>query len=430
VPSGVSLIGSGQPSVLRIRANSGPFDTLFANADASAADIVLSSFTIDQNIAQNPGTISSEAGRHGYLIRFYAGRRVRIEGLRLLYAGINAVTMNGPDVADIELTGNYAEYHADLQSPPYDNTALYADGYRITAVNNTIIGKIVPGMPVINGGAIGAIELHGGPGLAAGNLIRDVRVCMSLVSAWNGAPDPRAANRIAAAGNRCEGVNEGIRLAAMSGRSLREVVVSGNEINVAQTRWNQHLSMGVELEWATDLAGDFDDIVIEGNVIRFEQEGAGSQRATALLSNVGIGLAPAGSVKRAAVTGNGVFGAPLMAMRIGNLLHTASSYRQIRVADNVFAGYGQNRLANSYFRLGIRTEGRLSDLTIEHNQFTIAEPGDARPALVMVPPGAATATSYEGCVIRENEGAEFSVIDSSCSVASNHARRGRVFRSR
>jgi hypothetical protein len=430
--SGVSIVGAGDSSVVRVRANAGPFDALFGHAGGTPQDLLLAGFTIDQNIAENPGTIGRADGRHGYLVRLYAGRRVRIEGMRFLYAGVNAVTLNGAEVSDIELVNNYAEYHQDTAVEPYDNTAFYTDGYRITAAYNTVVGKIVAGMPMINGGAVGAIELHGGPAVAVGNEIRDVRVCMSLVSAWSGAPDPRTANAIAALDNHCSGVNEGIRLAAMDSRRLARVAVAQNHIEVAQTQWNLHASMGIELEWtAAGMNGSFEDIAIIRNSVRFEDEGDGSSRATALLSNVGLGLAPAGDVTRVLVAGNAVAGAPLMGMRVGNLLHAASSYSDIVITGNTFSDYGRNRLASPYFLLGIRTEGRLRNLTIEGNRFeNTSNDGLSRPAILMVEAGGRTATSYQGCVVQQNEGAELSRIEPSCSTPGRSVRLGRPARSR
>jgi hypothetical protein len=328
---GVRVVGSGEESIVRIRANSGPFETLFAHTNAIPEDVLLSSFTIDQNIEQNLGTVGRAAGRYGYLVRFYAGRRIRIEGMRFLHAGVNAVTLNGTEVSDVELLNNYAEYRQDTGVEPYDNTAFYTEGFRITAAYNTVVGKVVPGMPMINGGAIGAIELHGGPAVAIGNEIQDVRVCMSLVSAWAGAADTRNTNAIAALDNRCTGVNEGIRLAAMDSRRLKGVAVAGNHIEIAQVRWNLHAAMGIELEWtAAGMNGSFEDITIANNTIRFEDEGTGSARATALLTNVGIGLAPAGNASRVRVLGNHVTAAPLMGMRAGNSVAPGESLQRYR----------------------------------------------------------------------------------------------------
>jgi hypothetical protein len=427
--SGVSIVGSGEGSIVRIRANSGAFETLFAHTSAMPEDVLLAGFTIDQNIEQNLGTVGRASGRHGYLVRFYAGRRIRIEGMRFIHAGVNAVTLNGTDVSDVELLNNYAEYRQDTGVEPYDNTAFYTEGFRITAAYNTVVGKIVAGMPMINGGAVGAIELHGGPAVAIGNEIQNVRVCMSLVSAWGGAADPRTTNAIAALDNRCVGVNEGIRLAAMDNRRLKGVAVAGNQINIAQTRWNLHAAMGIELEWtAAGMNGSFEDVTIANNTIEFESEGNGSPRATALLTNVGIGLAPAGNASRVKVLGNKVAGAPLMGMRVGNLLHPASSYSDIVIAGNTFFGYGQNRLASPYFLLGIRTEGQLRNITIEHNRFeTTSNDRLSRPAIVMVAAGAQNATRYEGCVVYENEGAELSVIDAACSTQGRPASLGKTW---
>lgn len=429
---GVSIAGAGEGSIVRVRSNSGPFDAVFAQSGSPVEDVLLSSFTIDQNIEQNLGTVGLAAGRYGYLVRFFAGRRVRIEGMRFLYAGVNAVTLNGPEVSDIEFMNNYAEYHQDTEVEPYDNTAFYTDGYRVTAAYNTVVGKIVAGMPMINGGAVGAIELHGGPAVAVGNEIQDVRVCLSLVSAWSGAADPRTASAIAALGNHCRGVNEGIRLAAMDGRRLSRVAVADNQIDVAQAQWNLHAAMGIELEWtAAGMNGSFEDITIASNTVRFQGEGAGSARATALLTNVGIGLAPAGNASRVMVCGNEVAGAPLMGMRVGNLLHAASSYSDIVIAGNTFSDYGQNRLASPYFLLGIRTEGRLSNLTIERNRFeTGRNDGLSRPAIAMVQAGIQTATSYEGCVVQQNEGAELSWVDATCATHARSASPGRTPRAR
>lgn len=430
--SGISIVGAGEGSIVRVRANSGPFEALFAQASGTPEDVSLSGFTIDQNIEQNSGTVGRAAGRYGYLVRFYAGRRVRIEDMRFLYAGVNAVTLNGPEISDVELVNNYAEYRQDTGVEPYDNTAFYTDGYRVTAAYNTVVGKIVAGMPMINGGAVGAIELHGGPAVAVGNEIQNVRVCMSLVSAWSGAPDPRTASAIAALGNHCRGVNEGIRLAAMDSRRLARVAVAGNQIDIAQTQWNLHASMGIELEWtATGMNGSFEDITIAHNSVRFEDEGDGSTRATALLTNVGIGLAPAGNAARVLVVGNEVAGAPLMGMRVGNLLHPASSYSDVVIAGNTFTNYGQNRLASPYFLLGIRTEGRLRNLKIERNAFEAARNGGlSRPAIVMVEAGSQNATEYRGCVVQENEGAELSRVDASCATQARSASLGRISRTR
>jgi hypothetical protein len=222
----------------------------------------------------------------------------------------------------------------------------------------------------------------------------------------------------------------------MDGRRLARVAVAGNQIDIAQTQWNLHASMGIELEWtASGMNGSFENITIAHNTVRFEDEGEGSDRATAVLSNVGIGLAPAGNTTGVVVLGNEVVGAPLMGMRVGNLLHPASSYSDIVIAGNSFIDYGQNRRANPYFLLGIRTEGRLRNLTIEHNRFEAArEDGSGRPAIMpaitMVQPGSQNATEYQGCVVQQNQGAELSQVDASCSTQGRSAFPGRTSRMR
>jgi hypothetical protein len=218
----------------------------------------------------------------------------------------------------------------------------------------------------------------------------------------------------------------------MDGRRLAQVAVADNQIDIAQTQWNLHAAMGIELEWtATGMNGSFADITIAQNTVRFADEGEGSTRATALLTNVGIGLAPAGNAARVMVLGNEVAGAPLMGMRVGNLLHPASSYSDIVIAGNTFSAYGQNRLASPYFLLGIRTEGRLSNLTIEHNRFeTTRHDGLSRPAIVMVEAGSQTATDYQGCVVQQNEGAELSWVDASCATQRRSTFLGRTSRTR
>jgi hypothetical protein len=120
-----------------------------------------------------------------------------------------------------------------------------------------------------------------------------------------------------------------------------------------------------------------------------------------------------------------------MGMRVGNLLHPSSSYSDIVIAGNTFADYGQNRLASPYFLLGIRTEGQLRNLTIEHNRFeTTRNDGLSRPAIAMVAAGAQTATNYQGCVVHENEGAELSVIDAACATQGRSTALGKNTRRR
>ncbi len=419
VKDNVGLAGEGAASVVRVRANNGPFDAVFGEAGQSRRNVLFSNFTIDGNIAQNLGTVGNAAGSNSLLIRIYAGQRIWIENMRFYYSGIHAVTVNGSDVSDVWMIGNYAEYRRDRSVAPYDNTAFYTNGFGVTVAYNTVVGEIVSGMPRINGGAIGAIELHGGPALAVHNHVKDTRVCLGVVSASGGVPDERAANDIAVIANRCEGVNEGIVLVSIDGRRLRNVAVALNEIEVAQTRWNQHGSSGIELLWlVAGISGEFVDVTIARNAIRFEDEGAGSERATAVLSNAAIGVAPAGSVRNIRVTGNTVIGAPLMGMRVGNLLHPASVYNTVAIAGNVFADYGQNRLANPYFRLGIRAEGALRDLTIVNNRFEPGlDGGSELLAVFMVAEGAPNGTFYHRCQVSGNQGAEPSRVDPKCARA-------------
>lgn len=414
IKDNVSLLGDGRESIIRAKASAGVYGALFCDKSNAHKHVKFVNFTLDNNIANNLNTAGSTSGIEQHLIRFFgATTQVWVEGMWFYYSGANALHLNNVGVSDLQIRGNYFEYVRDTGGSGHDNTAIYTQGKRVVIDGNTIKGLRVPagGGTAINGSAVAGIEAHGGPATVSNNQIIETSACLIGVS-YSTASAEQDVNDLAFIGNTCDGVGEGIRLVSIDTRNLRNVTVVGNVIDIEQVTWDLNASQGIFLQWlSSGIGGDFENVVISGNTIRFQDSGVG-RAGLAESATCAICVNPLGNVNNVLIKGNQVYRAPLRGMRIGNVANS-NIKSNIIVRGNTFVDYGQNKLASASFRQGISTEGVLTGLEITDNYFRLTSADEIDvPAISMISESGSTIYTLP-CIIRENIGAEVSTLDAN-----------------
>lgn len=415
--SNVSVVGEGDSSKVRVKSAAGTYNAVFCDT-SGVTNITFANFEIDTNIANNLGTVTAGNGFRQTAIQLFNSSNIRILRMHILYSGVHGMSATGSAIEDVWISGNRLEYVRDTGIAGIDNTGIYTDANRVMVDNNTLVGVRVPFSlsSTPNGSSIGCMEAHAGPTTFSNNHCKDYVNCQHSVSysGSNLGPYPTS-NLITHVGNTCEDGSNCHLIASIDSRELNGVVIVGNTCNLLQNTWNQNSSTGINLLnlVSAGIDGSFRDVVISGNSIHFQDEGVG--RASLSDSAMcGICLDPQGSVTNVLVSDNIITNAPSMGIKVGNLNSAADEeYRNIVIRDNLLVDYGQNKL-NSFFRMGIRTEGDLIGLVIEDNTFIHTSTDELEvPAINMVTASAPNKTSYRNCIIRGNEGAEFSTFDTA-----------------
>ena len=107
-------------------------------------------------------------------------------------------------------------------------------------------------------------------------------------------------------GNSVRNAAYGISL--WSSSKMESVTVQGNTISVDQATRGTPSAYGIATSYNLGINGDFANLQISANVIRFEQES--SSRTMANNVNYGIGLQAFGNIANAVLLGNEIVRAP------------------------------------------------------------------------------------------------------------------------
>jgi len=160
-------------------------------------------------------------------------------------------------------------------------------------------------------------------------------------------------------------------------RVMRNVSVVGNTIDVQQvthragayeaTGGANTVSDGIWTVWNNGQSSEVEGLVIKGNTISFEDEGAGSAEFAENL-NCGISPQPYGAEARGVVVeGNTVIRAPGAGIRCSGSV-AGSHMKAARFSGNVLIDCGQNvGITNTAFRCAINVEQDMTGVVVENN---------------------------------------------------------------
>lgn len=366
VGSETTVQGAGDTATtVKVRDGAGDYRTVFGQASPSAVvrDVRFSALRIDQNAAGNlaADVRAGDAGRAQNAIAFTAFDGVTVEGVAIDPAtGVNTISLNGVEASGAVVRGcriRFVRARSLAPSGRYDNSAVYVHGARFVVSGNRFANGGEPG------DAIGAIEVHGGPGgVVSGNQIAGYFTGVQVVS--EGATEPEVgANDLAVVGNAITGAGAGIQLWALTGRALRNVTVTGNVISVGSPWLPGAAYAGIALRneaVSRQVLGDHDGISITGNTVTMARDpGAGY----AWSETGGIMAVPQGSVRNLVVAGNVVRDAPSQGIRIESKSGTVAG---LVVRANVIVDAGNDPSAGPY-RIALILAGRITGGQVKGN---------------------------------------------------------------
>jgi hypothetical protein len=339
------------PGTLKVKPDAGNYRAIFAPSPPETAvhNVTFAGITVDQNTFDNAAaTIDVGDDRtHQRIWQIFAGTNLHFESMRLYVSGVNPVDVNGPAVSGVYVHRNYIEFRKRPGQPEFDNSSVYINGDNFHVTDNTFVSSA-------SDEARTAIEIHSGSGSVSGNTIDRFSIGMNLV-------DLKSSS---VTGNHIRNAGYGITL--WSATAMESVVVSGNTVAIAQATRGISSSWGIATTYDAAFNGDFSNLQITGNIVRFEAES--SSRPISGSANYGIGLQALGNISNVAVLGNEIIGAPVRGIAIGVLdrKYTAS---RVAVLQNRIVDAGSNRSPGAlHYSAAISVQGNLSSIDVLRNR--------------------------------------------------------------
>ena len=340
------------PGTLKVQPNAGNYRAVFAPSPPETAvhNLTFTGITVDQNASGNTAA-TIEVGNertHQRIWQVFAGSNLHFENMRLYVAGVNPVDVNGLAVSGVYVHRNYMEFHKRPGQPEFDNSAIYINGDNFHVTDNTFVSTAADE-------ARTAIEIHSGSGTISGNTIDHFSIGMNLV-------DLKSSS---VTGNHIRNAGYGITLWSATG--MESVVISGNTLAIAQATRGSASSWGIATAYDAGFNGDFSDLQITGNILRFEQESA--PRTISGSANYGIGLQALGNVSNAFIFGNEIVRAPVRGIAVGvvNSLYTTS---RVAIVQNRIVDAGSNASSGAlHYSAAISMQGHLSSIDVLRNRL-------------------------------------------------------------
>jgi hypothetical protein len=365
LPAGVYIVNPGSaripicshlavsgPGTLKVKADSGNYQSIFA-PDSPAArvdDLTFAGMTVDQNAGGNTAAtiVDGDARTHQDIWQIFAGTNIHFENMRLYVSGVNPIDVNGPTVSGVFVERNYVVFQKRAAQPEFDNSAIYIHGDNFHVVGNTFVTTAADQ-------ARTAIEIHDGSGSVIENTIDRFSIGMNLVNL-------RSAS---IASNHVRNAGYGISLWADA--RMDSVVVSANTLMFDQVTRRIPGSWGIATTYAPGWHGDFANLLIVDNVLRFERET--ESRPINGSANVGIGLQSPGNVSDVTIAGNQIVQPPIRGIAVG-VLDARYTTSRLSVRDNRITDAGSNFTPTaSDYSAAVAIQGNLSSVDVLRNRI-------------------------------------------------------------
>jgi hypothetical protein len=145
------------------------------------------------------------------------------------------------------------------------------------------------------------------------------------------------------------------------------VTVSGNTVSIAQATRNIPTSSGIATSYILGINGDYSNLQISGNIVRFEPES--SSRTVSGWASYGIGLQALGNITNALIHGNEVLQAPVRGIAVG-VLNAKYTTSRVSVRNNRIIDAGSNFSPGaSPYSAAISLQGNLSSIDVLLNRL-------------------------------------------------------------
>jgi hypothetical protein len=340
------------PGTLKVKPEAGNYRAIFAPSPPEAAvnNVRFTGISVDQNTFSNTAaTIDVGDDRtHQRIWQVFAGTNLHFENMRLYVSGVNPIDVNGPTVSGVYVNRNHIVFQKRAGQPEFDNSSIYINGDNFHVTDNTFVSTAADA-------ARTAIEIHSGSGSVSGNTIDQFSIGMNLVNL-------RASS---VTGNQVRHAGYGITL--WSTTVMESVVISGNTVAIAQATRGIASSWGIATAYDADFNGDFSDLQITGNIVRFEQES--SSRTISGSANYAIGLQALGNISNAFILGNEIARAPVRGIAVG-VLDGRYTTSRVSVAQNRIVDAGSNVSPGAlHYSAAISVQGNLSSIDVLRNRL-------------------------------------------------------------
>jgi hypothetical protein len=350
IPICSNLAVSG-PGAFKVKADAGNYRHIFAATPQTSAvnNLTFSGITIDQNAAGNTSAVInvSDVRTEQLVWEIWAGTNLHFENMRLHVSGADPLDVNGPAVSGVYVERNHFVFEKRAAQPEFDNSSIYIDGDNFHITDNTFVSSAADA-------AWTAIEVHSGSGSIAGNTIDGFRGGMNLVNLKSSS----------VTGNHVRNTIYGISLWSTTAMDL--VTISGNSISVAQVTRQTPSAWGIATSHTPGINGEFTNLRISDNVIRFEREA--SARTITGSANYGIGLQCLGNISGALIVGNEIVQAPVRGIAVG-ILDARYSASRVSMRDNRIVDAGSNLSTDALnYSAAISLQGNLSSIDVLRNR--------------------------------------------------------------
>lgn len=366
VYDGITLSGERGSTTLKVKDGTGAFHRFIGGSTSGngASNFTMRDLIVDTNGASNGGTIAAGGGQQ-YAVRFNGSTllntrsNITIENCRFLYSGNNGLLITG--CSDVTVRGCYMQFvraSGGSARDHYDTTACYIDGERVVIANNHF-------KATISDHADTAIQCTGHVHTVTGNSIDGYMFGITPTDLLLGATTGRTrrSSDMTISGNAISNCRCGIQLWSYgtitdgtTTDALRNVVVTGNVIDVAWYTWDFFAAHGIIVTQQSGVNGVYEGILIVGNTVRFEVPD--SYPATATNStgtgttsfnqyyNAGIGIyGGSGTITGLTITGNHIENAPQHGIVIGNYL-VSKTITGLVCTGNTLVNCGRNTQLN------------------------------------------------------------------------------------
>jgi hypothetical protein len=148
---------------------------------------------------------------------------------------------------------------------------------------------------------------------------------------------------------------------------MEGVVISGNTLAITQATRRTPSSWGIATAYDAEFTGDFSELQITGNIVRFEAES--SARSIDGSANYGIGLQALGNISNASVAGNEIVRAPVRGIAVG-VLNRKYTTSRVSVVQNRIVDAGSNASPGAqHYSAAIGVQGNLSSVDVLRNRL-------------------------------------------------------------
>jgi hypothetical protein len=206
---------------------------------------------------------------------------------------INGTATSAMNVTVTNCTFTWSRVGTNL----YDNSTVFLEVYNATVTNNTFTAAA-------GSGAMTAIEIHGGPAVAKGNVITGFCGGVNVVCSYAIQAGSPSGNMLIQ-GNTITGANFGVLFWSDAGMTLRNVTVTGNKIHLSNADWDAYWSAGVAP--IPSETGTFDTLTVTNNSITFQSTKSTSY-STVLTQ--GVDFITIGTVKNCMASNNSIINLP------------------------------------------------------------------------------------------------------------------------